>query len=158
MNRILAITLALTVTGSASLAIAQDGGPHDKAITARQAMFQLYSFNIGILGGMAKGKIDYDAELAAEAAANLDKVVNLGQSAFWPQGSDNSNSENKETRALPKLWNNFPDVSEKAGNLAEAVAALQPVAAGGVDGLKGAVGDVGKACKACHDDYRAEKD
>jgi len=117
-------------------------GPHDKAIKARQSMFQLYSFSTGVLGDMAKGKIEYNAELAQEMADNLNAAANLGQSAFWPAGSDNSNSENARTRALPKIWETFP-VAAEAGN--------------GLDALRSNMGAVGKSCKGCHDTYRAKR-
>jgi len=141
---------------SASL-LAADEGPHDKAIKARQAMFQLYGFNIGILSAMAKGKRDYDADIAVEAATNLQAAANLGQSQFWPQGSDNQTDGNARTRALPEIWTTFPAITEKADALKVATAALVPVAGNGLDALKGAMGDVGASCKGCHDDYRAEK-
>jgi len=140
----------------ATVAIAADG-PHDKAIKARQAMFQLYSFNSGILTDMAKGKRDYDAAVATEAAENLLAAASLGQSQFWPQGSDNATDGNAKTRALPEIWSTFPAITEKADALKTAAAALAPVAGNGLDALKGAIGDVGASCKGCHDDYRAKR-
>lgn len=132
-------------------------GPHDDAIKARQAMFKLYGHSTGILSDMAKEKREYDAELASEAAGNLSAVVNLGQSTFWPQGSDNATEGNAETRALPAIWETFPAINEKSQALKDAVAALVPVAGNGLDALQGAIGDVGGSCKGCHDDFRAEK-
>jgi len=137
-------------------ALSEDG-PYDKAIKARQSMYQLYSFSIGILSGMAKGDIEYDADIAREAAENLSAAVSLGQSQFWPQGSDNQTEGNARTRALPEIWTTYPAIQEKAEDLNAAVAVLTPVAGNGLDALKGALGDVGAACKGCHDDYRAER-
>jgi len=45
--------------------------PNLKLIKARQGEMQLKSFNAGPLFGMAKGKIEYNAELAAMLANNL---------------------------------------------------------------------------------------
>lgn len=153
---------ACGVTAVASLFLvttltAADGGPHDKSIKARQAMFQLYSYNLGLLSGMAKGKIDYDAAIAVEAATNLDVAANFGQSTFWPAGSDNSNPENAKTRALKAIWDTYPAIGEKSEALKEATAVMAQNAGNGLDAVKGAIGDVGAACKACHDDYRAKK-
>jgi len=39
-------------------------GEFDKQIKARQSVMQIYSFNLGQLGAMAKGEIKYDAKLA----------------------------------------------------------------------------------------------
>ena len=150
------LPIAAALIGISTVAMAADG-PHDKAIKARQAMFQLYSFNIGILSGMAKEKIDYNADIAQEAAENLQAAANLGQSQFWPQGSDNETDGNARTRALPAIWATFPAITEKADALKTATAALVPVAGNGLEALQGAIGDVGASCKGCHDDYRAEK-
>lgn len=147
---------AVIMLAVSTLVLAADG-PHDKAIKARQAMFQLYSFNIGILSAMAKGKRDYDADVAREAAENLQAAANLGQSQFWPQGSDSATDGNARTRALPEIWSTFPAITEKADALKTASAALVPVAGNGLEALQGAMGDVGASCKGCHDDFRAEK-
>ena len=132
-------------------------GPYDNAIKARQAMFQTYSFNSGILGDMAKEKMPYDADIASEAAANLDAAANFGQSQFWPQGSDSETEGNAKNRALPKIWETYPDITEKADALKEATAAMMAVAGDGLEPLQGAMGDVGAACKGCHDNFRAER-
>jgi len=150
------IPIAAMAVALSSPAISADG-PHDKAIKARQAMFQLYGFNISILGGMAKGDIEYSAEVAKEAAENLNAAVNLGQSQLWPEGSDSETDGNATNRALPAIWSSYPQVSEKAKALSTAVAALVPVAGNGLNALQGALGDVGASCKGCHDDFRAEK-
>lgn len=155
-KKVAMFTCITVLLGGLSHAIAQDG-PHDSAIKARQAMFQLYSFNIGILSDMAKEKTPYDADIATEAANNLSAAANLGQSQFWPQGSDNAADGNARTRALPAIWETFPAINEKADALKTAVAALLPVAGNGLDALQGVMGDVGGSCKGCHDDYRAKK-
>lgn len=149
------IALAAGTTLLCGSALAE--GPHDKAIKARQSMFQIYSFSMGTLGAMAKGKMDYNAELAQEMADNLNAAANLGQSAFWPAGSDNSNPENARTRALPKIWETFPAIGEDAQALKDASAVLASEAGNGLDALRASMGDVGKACKGCHDGYRAKK-
>ena len=153
----------LSIAGLTSAAIAISAvamaadGPHDNAIKARQAMFQTYGFNMGILGAMAKEKTPYDAEIAAEAANNLSAAANFGQSQMWPQGSDNATEGNARTRALPAIWETFPAINEKSEALKTAVAALVPAAGNGLSALQGAMGDVGGSCKGCHDDFRAAK-
>ena len=148
---------AALALGASCLAQAAAKGPHDDAIEARQAMFKLYGFNMGVLGAMAKEKIPYDAERAAEAAANLDALAQLGHSGLWPEGSDDASDGNAPTRAMTAIWEDYPAINDKAMALQEATAALKPVAGDGLDALQGAIGDVGGACKGCHDDYRAEK-
>ena len=61
-TRFAAIGLAgLLVAGTA---IAQQNDPMAAAVKARQAHMQLYAANLGVLGGMARGNMDYDAEAA----------------------------------------------------------------------------------------------
>lgn len=155
---LLAVSVCLAGLGGALVgaALAQDKGPHDKAIKARQATMLLNDYYLGMLFDMVKGKRDYDAELATEAANNLAALVGLGQSTLWPEGSDKA-SPGAPTRAMAEIWTTYPAITEKAEALAPAVAELVPVAGDGVDALKGAVGDVGAACKGCHDDFRAEE-
>lgn len=149
---------ALLVSAVPGLVVAQDEGPHDKAIDARQSMFRLYSWNFGMLSDMAKEEAPYDAEAASTAAANLDMLANLAHNGFWPEGSDSETAGNATNRALSAIWEEYPDIVSKAEDLQAATAELRTAAGGGLDSLQGAVGDVGGACKGCHDDYRAEKD
>lgn len=156
-KKFIATTCAALLMGATVVAVAADGGPHDKAIKARQAMFQTYGFNIGVLAAMAKGKMEYNATQASEAAANLEAAANFGQSLYWPAGSDSETDGNARTRALPALWEDMAGVGEKAQALKDAAADLTLEAGEGLDALRGAMGAVGKSCKGCHDDYRAEK-
>ncbi len=146
--------LALLVATSS---IAQDKGPHDNAIKGRQALMQLYSFNMGILGAMAKEKAPYDADAAKSAANNLVMAMSMDQSAMWPQGSDSESAGNKKNRALAKIWTTYPKISEASKASFAAAEDLNAAAGNGLDALKAAMGAAGKGCKGCHDDYRAKK-
>jgi len=136
--------------------LAKDG-PHDKAIKARQALMQVYSFNMGILSAMAKEKAPYDAGAASDAAANLLAAVSMKQGPLWPQGSDSENKDNRKNRALAAIWTTYPKVSESGEAMLAAATSMNAAAGDGLDSLKGAMGDLGKGCKGCHDDFRAKK-
>ncbi|MDA5093114.1 cytochrome c [Aliiroseovarius sp. KMU-50] len=125
----------------------------DPAVKARTAIMQLYANNIGQLGAMAKGNVEYNAEAAMKAANNLALLVQLDQSTLWPQGTDNASMVG--TRALPDLWKNFPDVMTKGESLGAAVTAMQGAAGTDLAALQGAMGGLGGACQACHKAYRA---
>ncbi|WP_171169642.1 cytochrome c [Ruegeria sp. HKCCA0370] len=143
--------LSVAIIGSA---IAHES--ENPAVKARTSIMQLYSFNLGTLGGMAKGEVEYDAEAATRAANNLVVLTQIDQAAMWPAGSDNASDPS--TRALPAIWENFPDVSAKGQAMAEAAVAMQAAAGQDVDALKAAMGDLGGSCSACHKAYRAPKD
>ena len=144
-------TAVLSLGLLATTAVAQD--PIAGAISARQSFMKLMAFNIGTLGAMAGGKIDYDADAASTAAGNLAKLTSMKNGAFWLQGSDNVSVGN--TRALPAIWENGADVGAKFTALVEAAQAMDAAAGGGLDSLKGAIGALGGACGACHKAYRA---
>ena len=148
------LTVGAALILMAGTALAE--GPFDAPITARQSQMRLLAFNIGQLGGMAKGVIPYDADKAAAAAANLQAVANLNGGAFWPKGSDSFSFDN--TNALPKIWDNMSDVGKKFQDLQTATTAMDAAAGGGLDAVKVALGPLGEACKACHKEYRKPKD
>lgn len=152
--RILVTTALLAATASVSFAGGHDGNP---AVKARQAHMQLYSHNLGILGAMAKGEMDYDADAAMGAANNLAALSTLNQSTYWPQGTSNAELGDA-TRALPAIWESGSRAGEIAGELAEATAALAAVAGDGQEALGPALGPVGSACGECHKLHRQSND
>lgn len=146
------LALVSVLVGASTLPLlAQDA--LDGAIKARQSQMQLYAFNLGQLGAMAKGSVDYDADAAKAAAGNLVKLTSLAAGPMWLPGSDNSAKTN--SRALPELWQNFPDVGAKAKAAADAAVALEMAAGTSLEALQGAMGAMGGACGACHKAYRA---
>ena len=147
---ILIIGLTLTAPGFA----AQD--PLKKAIKARQGEMQLRAFNIGPLFAMAKGKMEYDADLANKLAGNLKLLLDLDNGRAWAKGSDIDNYMG-ETTALPKIWTTYPEIGNYGKKYATAVNELAAVAGSGVDGLKSKIGAVGKTCKGCHDEFREKQ-
>ncbi len=143
--------------GLATTATSQDDQALLAAVKARQAQMDLYAFNLGLLGGMAKGDIAYDADAASKAAGNLAALTRLDGSRVWPKGSDNGALGDK-TRALPAIWAEGSDIGAKAMALQEAAATMETAAGGGLDSLKGAMGALGGACGACHKAYRQSED
>ena len=130
--------------------------PNEKAIKARQGVMQLRAFNAGPLFGMAKGKMDYNAELASTLANNLVLLNKMDSSRQWPKGSGNDAYSGK-TAALPEIWSTYPEIAEKGKAYVNAVTELAAVAGNGVDALKSKISALGKSCKGCHDDFREKK-
>lgn len=137
---------------SAGLAFAGGHGGNP-AVKARKAHMQLYSHNLGILGGMAKGEIEYDASQAEAAASNLAALSTLNQRSYWTPGTSRDDL-GEETRALAAIWAEGSNAAEIGGQLAEAAASLAAVAGDGREAIGPALGPVGKACQDCHEDYR----
>ena len=131
--------------------------PNLKLIQARQSEMQLKSFNAGPLFGMAKGQVEYNAELATMLANNLLLLTRLDMGRAWVKGTDNVAYKGK-TEALPEIWTSYPKIAEKGKAYVKAVTELAAVAGNGADALKSKIGDLGKGCKGCHDDFREKKD
>ncbi|KNG93047.1 c-type cytochrome [Pseudaestuariivita atlantica] len=153
------ITTTTAAIGIAIATAAFSGGHaslEDQAIAARNAVMTLYGFNAGILGGMAKGDVAYDAASATAAAQNLAAAANMSQMHFWPEGTDNFEMEGK-TRAKPEIWSNADDFATKVSMLADAATALAATAGDGQAALGAGMQEVGAACGACHKAYRGPR-
>lgn len=126
---------------------------NEQAIQARQGQFKLFGAHLGQLVPMARGDVDYDADRAAAAAANLAAVASQSQEGYiWVEGTDSASVEG--TRALPDIWENMDDFAAKYSDLQAATVALRDAAGTDLAALQGALGAVGGACSACHDAYR----
>jgi cytochrome c556 len=156
------MTLAAGIAIAALAATAVIGGSHaDKealaAVKARKATMTLYAYELGVLGGMARGTIDYDAAAASTAASNLAKITSMNQMRIWAPGTSTAELGEDVTEALPKIWESGSKAAEIGQELASAAAAMEAAAGNGLEDLRGAIGAVGKTCGACHESYRTPK-
>lgn len=140
---------AALAAGLAAPALAQD---LPTPVVARQGLMQNMQLNLGVLAQMARGTVDYDADAAAAAAANLMTIGQIDMRFLWPEGTDNFALDG--TRALPAIWEDPEGVAEDWNDFATAAAALAETAGTGLDAVRAGLGPVGGACGACHDDYR----
>lgn len=144
-----AVALAAMISGTA--VYAQDD--FSAQLKARQGQFRILAINLGILGGMAQGKTEYDAEAAQAAADTIVAVSMIQQGPMWPEGSDSMSIEG--TRAMPSIWEDMADFQSKWAAVGEAAQSMQVAASGGAEALGPAMGQLGGTCKACHDAHRA---
>ncbi|QFT63232.1 cytochrome c [Roseivivax sp. THAF30] len=142
--------VAAAIAALAVPAVAQE---FDGQLKARQGQFRILAINLGILGDMAKGETEYDAEAAQASADSIHAVSMINQGPLWPEGSSEADLDG--TRAKVEIWENFDDFASKWSDLAAPATNLQEVAATGQEALGPALGQLGNACSACHDEYRA---
>ncbi len=140
---------------AATAAIAQDEDT-PASVEARHGIMENYSFSLSTLGAMAKGEVEFDAEMAQAAADRLVVLSNLNQEGYWPEGT--SSDEVEDSRALPAVWEDMEDFQSGFGELHEAAMAMQEVAGDGQDAIAGQMRAVGQSCGGCHDDYRMSDD
>ena len=144
----------LTATGiilTSGLSLASD--PMEDAIKARKALMTLYGMNIGQLGAMAKGEMEYDPAKAKTAAVNLNTLASMNHSAVWPMGSDSTAMPDK-TKAKLIAWTTYPASAKISKNLIAASASMVAVADQGLDKVQANIGAIGKTCGACHNEFR----
>lgn len=149
MKRLFATALIAAIATSGA-AIAQD---YSGQLKARQGQFRVLAINLGILGGMAKGEIEYDAAAAQAAADSLVAVSMINQGPLWPMGSDEMGADG--TRAKASIWDDADDFAAKWSDLGAAAKEMQAAAGTGQEALGPMMGKVGGTCKACHDAHRA---
>jgi cytochrome c556 len=145
-----AIALVTAFAGFAGAAQAQFAKPED-AIKYRKAAFTVMGTHFGRLGGMANGRIPYDA---AAAAANGQIAENMSK---LPWAAFAAGTGAGDTKAKPEIWTDaakFKDLSDKMQ--AEITKLNAAAKAGNVDALKAAFGNAAPTCKACHDAFRKE--
>ena len=100
---------------------------------------------VSVLGGMAGGKVAFDAAGAAAAkAALVDGAAKIAV-VFEKAGTD------PESKAKPEIWTNWDDFLAKGKGLGDAAAALDATT---LEGVQAGMDGVGGACKACHTAYR----
>lgn len=143
-----ALILAATVTGGA--AMAQE---YKNQIKARQGQFWTLAINLGVLGSMAKGEVEYNAEAAQAAADSIKGVSMVHMATLFPEGSDNMMVDG--TRAQPSIWDQNDDFMAKWAALGDAATNAAANAGNGQEALGPILGALGGTCKACHEAHRA---
>ncbi|SEM87094.1 c-type cytochrome [Palleronia pelagia] len=141
------ILVAVSATAQANLE-----GP----VKARKQHMQLYGFNLGTLGDMAKGDREYDAALAQAAADRLVALSAMTQAGYYPAGT--SSDEMEDSRALPVLFEQMDDYQALTNELNAAAEAMAAVAGDGVEQVQANMQALGQACGACHEDYRKPRE
>ena len=124
-----------------------------KSTELRQSVFSLMGSNMGPLGGMAKGKVAFDAEKVAKHAQRINQLSLM----IADYTRTDTSTHKVKTEALDKIWQQPTDFAKRIENLTLASANLQKAALNGNEGaIKKAIGGVGKTCGGCHDDFKAE--
>ena len=143
-----AVIVALGAVGGAAFAQVKP----EILVKQRQAAMTLQGKYFGPLGGMAQGKVPYDAKIVQR---NADYLVALAQ---MPWDGFDPSTKGEKSRALPALWEQPGKVKEAIDRFQSEISKLQQVSKGGDEGaIKAQIGAVGKACAGCHDNFREKQ-
>jgi len=157
--KIIVSTFALLATGVVTTSFAQqeEPTPEELAIGAtetRQALFKLLSYNNRPISGMARGTVEFNADIAERNALRIATLAQMIPELFR---ANDTRSYNVKTRALPIIWDQMEEFEAKAASMVEAANIFAAIAAEG-DRTKtiAAVREFGSNCGNCHDDFRAD--
>ena len=121
----------------------------DVLVKQRQAAMTLQGKYFGPLGGMAAGRVPYDAAVVARNAGYLETLSKLPWDGFSPSTSG------EKSAALPAVYSDMAKFNEAAEAMQTAVVKLVATAKGGGEAdVKAAICAVGKTCGGCHDNFR----
>lgn len=124
----------------------------DVLVKQRQSAMTLIGKYFGPLGGMAQGKVPFDAKIVQRNAGYLDALSEMPWDGFDPS------TKNEKSRALPAIYEQPDKVKEAVQRFQSEIDKLQQVAKGGDENaIKAQIGAVGKACANCHDNFRQKQ-
>jgi len=151
-----ALTIGSAIFLVPTLALSQsEPDKEDKAILARQGYMKLVVWEAGPLFGMAKGAMDYNADIAKARAANLKAISQYPVENLFLPGTSNEDRPGK-TRALATIWKDSAGVANAFKQWRSAVDGVVNAAGKGKSELATAVGALGKSCGTCHKPFRAK--
>lgn len=121
-------------------------------VKQRQAAMTLIGKYFGPLGGMAQGKVPYNAQVVQRNAGFLDNLTRMPWDGF------DASTKGQKSRALPAVFDDSAKFKEAASRLENEVAKLYQVSRGGDEAaVKAQIGAVGKSCGGCHDNFREKQ-
>jgi cytochrome c556 len=121
-------------------------------VKQRQAAMTLQGKYFGPLGGMAQGKVPYNADVVQRNAAYLEVLTKLPWDGFDPS------TRNEKSAALPAVFTDTAKFKEASERLQNEVSKLVAVSKSGDEAaVKAQIGAVGKACGSCHESFREKR-
>lgn len=143
--------LALVLGAGYSLGAFAQAKP-ETLVKQRQSAMTLQGKYWGPLGGMAQGKVPYDAAVVARNAGYLDALARMPWDGFAPSTKD------LKSAAMPAVFTDTAKFKESADHLQSEVSKLVSVAKGGDEAaVKAQLAAVGKACGSCHESFREKQ-
>lgn len=152
MKTLLKILVCLVLVAVAfGGAYAQFAKPED-AIKYRKSVMFLIAQHFGRMGGVVKGKVDYNKEAFAQNAMAVESLSRLPWEAFMVPGTDKG-----DTTLNSSAFEQQSKFKEAARTFEARTAKLVSTAQGGdLGAIKAQFGEVAKSCKDCHQQFRTK--
>ena len=150
-KKIFSIGLALLLGAGYSLTAFSQAKP-ETLVKQRQAAMVLQGKYWGPLGGMAQGKVPYNATVVARNAGFLEALSKMPWDGFAPSTKD------VKSAALPAVFTDTAKFKEAQDRLQSEVSKLVAVSKGGDEAaVKAQLAATGKTCGGCHETFREKK-
>ena len=141
MKKLAIITVAISMSGATIHAHSVE----NPLVQKRMDVMKEIKGAMGVLGGMAKGAIAFDATAAGAAQNTLVEQSGMVAATF------EANQTDPKSEALPAIWENWDTFVEMAEDLTFAAEGLD---ASSLDGVRSGLGNIGASCGACHKKFR----
>jgi len=149
-SKLVALSFAVTL-GAVALDAAAQAKP-EVLVKQRQAAMTLIGKYFGPLGGMAQGRIPYDAATVQRNAGYLDVLDKMPWDGF------HESTKGEKSAALPAVWEKSGEFKQAGERLQGEISKLVQVAKSGDEGaVKAQIGAIGKACGGCHENFRQKQ-
>jgi cytochrome c556 len=156
---IMTAVIAFAALSGVTISAQEGPTPEQQAVMAtenRQAVFKLLGVNMGPIVGMARGAVPFDASIAER---NARRIAMLAPMIPELVGAMDTREFDVETEALPVIWDNMDEFSERAADLVDAANTFADLAAGGDQAATlGGLRAFGGTCGNCHDSFRVDDD
>jgi len=141
MKKLTIIAFATALSGAAIHAHSVE----NPVVQKRMDLMKEIKGAMGVLGGMAKGAMAFDAAAASAAQNTLIEQSKMVAATF------EANETDPKSEALPAIWENWDAFVEMADDLNFAAEGLDATSLAGV---RGSLGNIGASCGACHKKFR----
>lgn len=120
----------------------------DAVIKYRKAAFTVAGWNMGTLGGMLKGEIEYNPEEAVAAAKRINEMAKAVGATFIDGTYEGTNASPKIAENRAEFDADLAAFIEQSGVMVEAAADKKTMGA--------QMGKLGGTCKSCHDSFKLD--
>ena len=118
-------------------------------VKQRQAAMVLIGKYWGPMGGMAQGKVPFNADTVKRNTGYLQALSAMPWDGF------NASTKDVKTRALPAVFSDTAKFKEAQDRFTGEVSKLATTVAGGDEAaIKSQLAAVGKTCGGCHESFR----
>jgi cytochrome c556 len=150
-RKLVAVSLAMSVGAGFILDAAAQAKP-DVLVKQRQSAMTLIAKYFGPLGGMAQGKVPYNASVVQRNAGYLNVLKEMPWDGF------HESTKGEKSAALPAIWEKPGEVKEAIERFQGEVSKLAAVSKSGDEAaVKAQIGATAKSCGGCHEKFREKR-